>query len=196
MAYSSSIKNESFWFSEFSYLIGEINSGSSIKELKKIDNQTQIFTSVSSNRSKEMVHLLGRRINKLPDSIALLYNDLSVDNQLLVNLIGVMLNHQLLFDFIYEIYREQLIIGSNQISSQDIRYFKENKKIQNEKIAKWSNKTFQTTITQYTRFLKEARLMEQEGNICKPVMDYRLVEELKANDLIIVWVALNGVKEW
>ena len=46
----------------------------------------------------------------------------------------------LFFDFVYEVIREKMIVGSNELTDSDVRVFFKDKQQQNEKVAGWTGR--------------------------------------------------------
>ena len=58
--------------------------------------------------------------------------------QKLYALIAAMAYDTLFFDFVYEVIREKMIVGSNELTDSDVRVFFKDKQQQNEKVAGWT----------------------------------------------------------
>lgn len=68
-----------------------------------------------------------------------------------------MANDTLFFDFVYEVIREKMILGSNEYADSDVRIFFKNKQVQDEKVAGWTEATIKRLGTCYkTMLLKRA----------------------------------------
>ena len=49
---------------------------------------------------------------------------------------------ELFFDFVYEVVREKMIMGNDQLTDSDIRVFFKEKQEQDERVARWTDATF------------------------------------------------------
>ncbi|NMB27782.1 MAG: DUF1819 family protein, partial [Tissierellia bacterium] len=92
----------------------------------------------------------------------------------------------LFFEFMYEVYREKIIIGNLKFDNSDTRIFLKNKSEQSEKVANFTSQTKKRLAGAYKTYLKEANLIIEEKNtitIKKPILDINLENEMKNNDL-------------
>ena len=89
---------------------------------------------------------------------------------------AVLAHDSLFFDFVYEVVREKLIIGNDELADSDIRVFFKNKQEQDEKVAKWQYYTLHRLGACYETQLFEAGLLdgnkgEDTRKIIKPILD-------------------------
>ncbi len=126
-----------------------------------------------------------------------MFEQCDVSNQKLIALIAVMESDSLFFDFMYEVYREKLIIGIDEISDSDISVFFKDKQIQNERVAKWTDYTLKRLGTIYRTVLMESGILERSTGsrkIVKPILDRALEQKLKDCGMKMTLRALTGVR--
>jgi hypothetical protein len=120
-----------------------------------------------------------------------------VATQKIIALIAIMKVDSLFFDFVYEVYREKLIIGSNKLADSDIRVFFKDKQVQSEKVASWMDYTLKRLGTCYKTMLMEAVVTDRasgDRELLKPILDIALEKCLKDHGMELFVRALTGVR--
>ena len=195
--YSAGAVKLSFWFAEFRKVIELLNSGKSVAEIKQINIAENIFGAPTQARAIQIFNTVSTRVQGLDSSFYTLFEKSDISNQKLIALIAIMETDSLFFDFVYEVYREKLILGATELADSDIGIFFKNKQMQSEKVAKWTDYTLKRLGACYKTLLMEAGLIDQSTgtrNIIKPILDKTLEECLKVNEMEIILRALTGVK--
>ena len=75
-------------------------------------------------------------------------------------LTAALLHDTLFFDFVYEVVREKMIIGSDELTDADLRIFFKNKQEQSEKVASFQDYTLHRLGSCYKTQLYESGLLE------------------------------------
>jgi len=197
MEYSAGMVKLSFWFSEFRKVIELLNSGKTLTEIKNMNLEKNIFSAPTQARAIQIFNTVSTRVKNLDKSFYTLFEQSDISSQKLIALIAVMQSDSLFFDFFYEVYREKLIIGVDELTDSDISIFFKNKQLQSEKVAKWMDYTLKRLGGCYKTMLMEAGATDRAvGNrkILKPILDKSLEECLKANGMEIILHALTGVR--
>lgn len=195
--YSAGTTKLSFWFSEFRKIIQLLNSGKTMRELKALNIKENIFAAPTSDRSIRMFNTISARVNSLDKSFYKLFEASDVGTQKIIALIAIMNVDTLFFDFVYEIYREKLIIGNNKLSDCDIRIFFKDKQLQDEKVAGWTDETMKRLGKCYKTMLMEAGLTDRtigDRELLKPILDITLEKCLKDHGMELFVHALTGVR--
>lgn len=195
--YSAGAVKMSFWFIEFQKVVRLLDEGKSIDEIKALALNENIFAASTALRANQIFSTVSGRIKVLGHSFipAFLSSDLAT--QKLFALIAAMAYDALFFDFVYEIIREKMIVGSNELMDSDIRVFFKDKQQQNEKVAKWTDETLARLGRCYKTMLYEAGVIDKGKTvrrILKPIFDPELSRWLEKNDMTIYEKALTGVK--
>lgn len=186
-----------FWFSEFRKVINLLNSGKTLTEIKALNIAENIFAAPTQSRAIRIFNTVASRVKGLDKSFYQLFENSDLSTQKLIALVAIMQTDSLFFDFVYEVYREKLIIGSNELLDSDIRIFFKDKQLQSEKVAKWTDFTLKNLGKSYKAMLMEAGLTDRStGNrkILKPIMDKSLEDCLKSNGKELMIHALTGVR--
>ena len=83
-----------------------------------------------------------------------------IGTQKLINLVTVMNTNRLFFEFVYEVYRNKLLIGESSIDLKDCNIFFSQKESQNDDIASWNETTRKRLKSLFLNFLIEADLVK------------------------------------
>ena len=195
--YSAGTVKLSFWFSEFRKVIELLNSGKTLLEIKKMSVEENIFSAPTQVRAIQMFNTVSTRASSLDQSFYTLFAQSDISNQKVIALIAVMQTDSLFFDFVYEVYREKLIIGTNELADSDFGIFFKDKQIQSQKVAKWKDYTLKRLGNCYKTMLMEAGLIDRtigKRRILKPIIDQSLENCLKINGMEVILHALTGVR--
>ncbi|WP_366924735.1 DUF1819 family protein [Metallumcola ferriviriculae] len=195
--YSAGMVKLSFWFSEFRKVIQLLNNGKTLPELKKMNLEENIFSAPTKARAIQIFNTVSTRVKCLDHSFFILFEQSDILNQKIIALAAVMESDSLFFDFVYEVYREKLIIGVDELADSDFGIFFKNKQLQSEKVAKWTDYTLKRLGNCYKTMLMEAGVLERATGtrkILKPILDKTLEDCLKANGMEITLNALTGVR--
>ena len=125
--------------------------------------------------------------------------DSDVATQKLYALTGCFAHDTLFFDFMYEVVREKMIIGTNALTDADIRIFFKNKQAQDENVARWTEQTLVRLGKSYKTHLFEAGLLDdnmraEERKILKPILDPVLKHWLEDYGFGQVAKAMEGIR--
>ena len=196
-AYSAGMVKLSFWFSEYKKTIHLINSGMTLEEIKEMNVKDNIYSAVTEARALQIFNSVSLRVKAIDPSFNKLFEELDITNQKIIALIAVMESDSLFFDFIYEVYREKLIMGVDEITDSDVSIFFKDKQLQDERVGKWKDYTLKKLGTSYKALLMDSGVVERAiGNkkILKPILDGSLEQLLKEKNMLPILWALTGVK--
>ena len=195
--YSAGMVKLSFWFAEFRKVIELLSSGKTLREIKQMNVQENIFSAPTQARAIQIFNTVSTRVKGLDSSFYAVFAKSDISTQKFIALIAVMRTDSLFFDFVYEVYREKLILGIDELADSDVGIFFKNKQLQSEKVAKWTDYTLKRLGTCYKTMLMEAGLIDQgtgTRKILKPILDKDLEECLKVNGMETTLRALTGVR--
>lgn len=175
-AYSAGAVKFSFWFMEFRKVVQLLAQGKDYQEIKKINLEENIFGAATPARAEMIYSTVIARMKMLDKSFVPLFLESDVATQKLFTMVAVLAHDTLFFDFAYEVMREKLIIGQDEIADSDIRIFFKNKQEQDEKVAKWQDYTIKRLGACYKTQLFEAGLLDDKKGsdtrkILKPILD-------------------------
>ena len=195
--YSAGMVKLSFWFAEFRKVIELLSSGKKLPEIKQMNIQENIFSAPTQARAIQIFNTVSTRVKGLDSSFYAVFAKSDISTQKFIALIAVMQTDSLFFDFVYEVYREKMILGIDELADSDVGIFFKNKQLQSEKVAKWTDYTLKRLGTCYKTMVMEAGLSDQgtgTRKILKPILDKALEECLKVNGMETTLRALTGVR--
>lgn len=197
--YSAGLMSQSFWFIEFKKIVSAINEGKSADEIKTLCVDENWLGAVNSYRAKRMYGYIINRVKSMDDDLIDIFISSDVATQKLIDLICIMKTDRLFFEFVYEIYREKIILGNAEISLTDVSMFFVNKANQYDEISAWKDSTIKHLKSTYMNFLTESGLAMNINNnkavkqITPPFIDAMLEAYLNDNNGLAVIKALTGV---
>ena len=195
--YSAGAVKLSFWFAEFNKIVELLCDEINMEEIKLLAENENIFSAATSARSKQIFSTVSMRVSSLPDSIFEIYHKATIETKKIINLISIMITDTLFFDFMYEIYREKLILGDTVLADMDIRVFFHDKQRESEKVAKWTDDTLNRLQKSYKSWLSEAGLLDHsigDRKIIRPIIDLSLELLLENNNMIPILKVLSGAR--
>ncbi len=193
--YSSGLVSESFWFVEFKKLLKLLREGKDWEDIKVLSLEDNLFGVSNKNRAKRIYGYLKNRIEVLDEDIIDLFMNSDIQTQKLINIIAVAKQNQLFFEFLYEVYREKIILGETELTASDINIFFKNKQDQDQVISKWTDVTFKRLRSSYMNFITEAGLVssiDREIRITAPIIDISLENYLKDSGQMQILKAIKG----
>lgn len=195
--YSAGAVKMSFWFVEFRKVVHLLDEGKSMDEVKQLALNKNLFAAPTILRANQIFSTVSGRIKALDDSFIPVFMTGDLATQKLVALIAAMAYDTLFFDFVYEVIREKLMLGSNELKDSDVRVFFKDKQQQNEKVAAWTDATLVRLGRCYKTMLYEAGVIDKAKSarkIFRPILDPELTRWLEKNDMAIYIKALTGVQ--
>lgn len=135
-------------------------------------------------------------MKSLDDSFYPVFETCDLASQKLFALVAAMTYDVLFGEFVYELVREKMIIGSNELADSDIRIFF-NSKQQDDKVAKWTDATLKRLGATYKSMLYEAGVTNKAMNvrkIYKPLPDPEMERWMMDHGMIYQLKAITGVR--
>lgn len=195
--YSAGAVKVCFWFSEFRKVVALLNEGNSMEDVKRLNQQENIFSAPTTLRANQIFSTVSARVSSLDSSFYPLFLKSDLATQKLFALIGIMADDTLFFDFVYEVIREKMIIGTNELPDSDVRVFFKNKQLQSEKAAGWTEATLNRLGRCYRTMLYDAGVIDKSKNarkIFKPILAPEFYQWLEGHGMEIFINALTGVR--
>ena len=195
--YSAGAVKHSFWFMEFRKVVSLRAEGKTWDEIKQLNEDENIFGAPTPLRANQIWSTVSGRIKCLDDSFCPVFQSCDVSAQKLFALVAAMAYDTLFAEFVYEVIREKLIIGSNEYADSDIRIFFKNKQEQDDKVAKWTDVTTKRLGACYKTLLFEAGLTDKGKDlrkILKPILDPAMERWLLDQNMEYYIKALTGVR--
>lgn len=194
--YSAGLMSESFWFHEFKQAVKLRAEGLMLEEIKGKCIGENLFGYAKEYRLNRVVGYILMRVRSMDETLVGIFVNSDIQTQKLINLITILRKDRLFFEFIYEIYREKVMLGVPTLEIQDVNVFFSRKESQNEEVASWKESTKKHLRANYLNFMTDANLLtviDKKRRITPPLMDAALERYLKANDEIDIAKAIMGV---
>lgn len=194
--YSAGLVSQSFWFVEFKRCLLLLKEGNSLDSIKSLVAHDNLFGAPNEYRAKRMCGYLSRRIRHIDSEALELFFSSDLATQKLINLICVIYDDRLFFEFINEVYRDKIILGAEYLETSDARSFFNNKEVQSETVASWTDTTKKRLRSSYINFLTDANLLTADKNkrrITPPLLDIMLERYLEKKGEGMIVKAFTGV---
>jgi hypothetical protein len=193
--YSAGIVSKGFWFLEFKKFLEFLKNGKNEIEIRKLQDEENIFSASSKDYGKRIISEVNKRIKILPEGIKELFFKSDTGTQKVINLLSIMETDKLFFEYVYNSYRNELLLGTKEYNPGIVMKFLKEKAEQNEEVAKFSEKTLKRMQGTYGNYLKEAGLLEEKNKEIlyrKVYLDYELEKLLRENNMEIYIKTLKG----
>ena len=193
--YSAGIVSKGFWFLEFKKYLELLKNGNNENDIRKMQDEENIFSAPSKDYGKRIISEINKRIKILPEGIKELFFKSDTGTQKVINLLSIMGTDKLFFEYVYNSYRNELLLGTKKYNPGIVMKFLKEKAEQNEEVAKFSEKTLKRMQGTYGNYLKEAGLLEEKNKEIlygKVYLDYELEKLLRENNMEIYIKTLKG----
>lgn len=193
--YSAGAVKFAFWFQEFRKEVELLQEEKSFEEIKILSSEGNLFGTQTPARAKMVCNTVTKRIKSLGEDFYDLFLESDIATQKLFVLSSIMACDTLFFDFVYEVIREKMLIGSNTFTDADIRIFFHNKQVQDETAAKWTDQTLGRLGQTYKQYLLNAGMTDDgktERKILKPILDPSFDHWLQDHEMTPIVKALTG----
>lgn len=195
--YSAGAVKHSFWFMEFRNEVKLLSEGKSFEDIKELCRNENIFAASTPERAAQIFNTVSSRIKAMGDSFYPVFLNGAISTQKIFNLAAIMANDTLFFDFVYEVIREKMIIGSNEYKPSDLKIFFKDKQLQSEKAAGWTDATFTRLGKNYKTFLFESGMTDKGKEVRKifrPILEPDMERWFADNDMEPMIKAFSGVR--
>lgn len=196
MKYSAGLMSQSFWFIEFKKVVKLRAEGKTTDEIRSKCLDENLFGAANDYRAKRMFGYLMARAGSLGDELIGLFITSDLATQKLINLIALLRTDRLFLEFVYEVYRERVILGIPVLEDSDVRVFFKNKESQSEDIERWNDSTKRKLKNCYINYMTDANLLTvtgKEKRITPPILDVALERYLQAHGDTVIMKAITGV---
>lgn len=197
--YSAGAVSYSFWFMEFRKVVQLLSDGKTYEEIKKLSEEENIFAAPSKARAKNIYSATTARVKALDKSFISVFLDNDIASQKQFALAANLAHDTLFFEFVYEVVREKMIIGSDELEESDIRVFFKNKQEQDERIASYTDGTIKRLIRSYKTQLFEAGMLDDNTRssirkIFRPILDVSVKHWLEDYGYGPIAKAMEGIR--
>lgn len=194
--YSAGLMSQSFWFLEFKRAVKMRQEGMTYDDIKKKCVEENLFGAAKEYRALRMAGYIITRVKIMDDTLVDLFCTSDLSTQKLINLVTILRTDRLFFEFVYEIYREKVILGVETMEESDVNVFFTRKEAQSELIAGWKDSTKRHLRSCYLNFMTDANLLtviDKKKMITPPILDIALERYLQSVGEEVMVKALAGV---
>ena len=195
--YSAGAVKHSFWFMEFRKVVSLRLEGKTWEEIKRLNEEENIFGAPTMLRATQIFNTVSARVKSMDDSFYPVFEACDLASQKLFALVAAMTYDVLFGELVYELIREKMIIGSNELADSDLRIFFKDKQQQSDKAAKWTEATIKKLMVSYKSMLYEAGVTNKAKNvreIYKPLPDPAMERWMKDQGMNYQLRAITGVR--
>ena len=197
MKYSAGLVSKSFWYLESKKTARYMLDGLNREEIRDLAIKDNIYQVESEYRAKRVANAIYTRLNSFPEILLRDVVESDVATSKVLILISIMKTDRLFFEFMYEIFRNSIILGDNSIKDRDMNIFFEEKKSQSETVNKWVESTIRRLKSEYIKMMNDAGLLKVDSDkreIMVPFFDYRVKQRLIDNNMTHYVYAITGEK--
>jgi len=194
--YSSGLVSESFWFVEFKKITKLKYDGKSWDDIRDLCLNNNLLGISKEYRARRIYGYLKNRVDTLDEGLINIFINTDLTTQKVINIIAIAKKNRLFYEFLYELYREKVILGAIALTDSDINIFFKNKQEQDEDISKWSDVTLKRLSSTYMNFLTDAgflTVIDKQKRITPPIFDIMLESYLKDNGEKQMLKAIRGI---
>ena len=189
MEYSAGLTSQLFWLQESRKTAALMTEGKSKADIREIVWSENIYQVKAEYRAIEVLNNTWRRVALLPVDVCAHFVASDIETAKVINLIAVMMDSRLLFEFMHDVFAEKLRLGEKEITDRDLNVFFADKALQSEVVAGWTETATRKLKQGITRILFEAGLLESSR---RPCAIRRLHVNYRADDLL----RQNGLGEY
>lgn len=184
-----------FWFTEFVQAMGMANDNDDFTVLRQQILAENTFHAPSHARLITTTGVVLRRVGSLTPAMRALFDQLDPVNQRIMNLIAIMNTEQLMYAFMYDVFRPELILGDRQIEAYEMAAFFKKLPLTHKEAAYWTEETLrrlQSTVAQYLRRAQIVKDYKDTLVVENYLLDERLADRLREENHLDYLSILTG----
>lgn len=196
MEYSAGLTSKLFWLQEARKTASYMIQGYVKEAIKAVAWEENIYQVKAEYRAYEVLNGTYRRLMLLPKEVLEAFVDCDIETAKIINLISILLDSRLFYEFMHEVFSEKVRLGEKEITDRDLNVFFDHKMAQSEVVAGWTETGIKKLKQCITKMLFEAGLLESSAKprmIKKAHMNYRVEELLIKNGLGAYVNVIKGV---
>ena len=182
-------------FQEMREAIDYMAKGTSIEDLEKKSKDENIFSAVSSNRAKDILSIIRRRLGKVDQEFLDFFPSQPIEMQKILCIVTVMLDDRSFYTFMDEIYKERLISVDLVLYKDDLISFIHRLQSEDEKAAEWSDAGIRKMRDNFKSMLRDGGLISATGSdrqILRPLLTDNVSRFLDDEGLVQIRKILAG----
>ncbi len=183
------------WYRETKQCVDLLLEGKSLKKIKELSENENIFNAASASRADNIRVVTARRLNAVDEHFYQFFKEQDGSTQKQLCIVLVMLTDHTFYKFMNDVYREKLIMGISELQDSDIIGFVHRLQETDERIAKWSDAAIVKIRDNYKHILREAEFISEVGTtrkIIRPILNDQMVSYLEDEGLRPIYKILSG----
>ena len=192
--YNASATKYLFWYLETKET-AKLLSGYSEEEIRSIVIDDNLYQQKDKARRINEYGCIKSRLDAIPEDLRKMIVTSDIETSKLIVFISCMASDKLLFDFMYEVYRNKIFYGEKNLTDADFNIFFKDKSEQNDKVATISDASRAKLKQVYSKFMFEAGLITgkiTEKTIRKAYIDPDVKYILQSKGMDRYLVAVTG----
>ena len=172
-----------------------MKEGKNKADIRKIVWTDNLFQVKAEYRAIEILNHTWRRTALLPNPVCNHFASCDIETAKVINLISVMMDSRLFFEFMHDIFAEKIRLGEREITDRDLNVFFADKALQSEVVSGWTETAKKKLKQGIPRILFEAGLLENSKRPCairRANVNYRAEDLLRQNGLGEYLNAITG----
>ena len=197
MKYSAGIVSRPFWYQETRKTAKLIDAGASKETLKLKVFEENTYQAPTEYRTKQIYNAVVKRLSVMDDYLISEIANADLATSKLLVLISILKTDVLLFEFVYEVFREKILFGEKLIEDKDFNIFWSRKMEQSELVSNWTEYTLDKLKRSYARIMFEAGILDSsvdDRSIIRAVFKPEVHQYLIENGMEAYVMALTGEK--
>ena len=193
--YSAGLASKLFWLQEARKTASMIVAGKDKAEIRSAAWSENIYQVKAEYRAIEVFNGTYRRVSMLPHEVLEAFISCDIETAKIINLTSILMDSRLFFEFMHEVFEEKIRLGEKEITDRDLNVFFDDKKLQSEVVAGWTDTAVKKLKQCFVRMLFEAGLLTDSKKprmIHQVHVDYRTTETLDKNGLGAYLTAITG----
>lgn len=179
MTYKTSIKGTSFWYNESIKTVKLMLKGLSKTEINTLTSNENTYQVATRTRSKTISNTTYNRMSIYDNKLLEMFINADVTTSKIMVMISIIRTDRLFYEYMYDVYREHRLLGDKKLTRLEMDKFMEQKKIESEKISKWSTEVIKRLERAYFTFMRESGLLTEDNLINDIYIDYEVQKELE-----------------
>lgn len=180
LEYSSSLNGASYLLFELKQVVKLQQLGLSIKEIRKIVVEENLFQFENKGRIARTLPSVIRRAEVIDSTLASFMIEGSLEMSRVINLYAIMKTDLLFYEFMKEVISEKLNNNDYLIEKKDINLFFTSKSEQSLKVASWSELNIEKLKGVFMQILFESGMLKdrKSDELNRIIIDEQIKEHL------------------
>ncbi|MDR3074570.1 MAG: DUF1819 family protein [Candidatus Methanoplasma sp.] len=159
--YSAAATKFSFWFSEYRKVLSLVREGMGKDSIRQLSKDENIFSATTPNRGAVIASAVYARVNSMPEEINRFMDTGDLEIQRTIVIFSIMRTDRLFFEFMFEVFRDKMLVGDMVLRDSDFRTFFNEKRISSETVSEWTESSLNNLRKTYKSYLADAGITDR-----------------------------------